>query len=146
MDYHFKSQVTAFDCWKSTMRHTYHSIVGVCNLVFTGAMFALAFVYLGKVKPLETMLILLGCLWFTIIQPTGIFLQYRKRLADIPQDMELGFNTQGMHVMTGGKQEDIPWKKLARIAVEPDMVILYSAKLKYYMIWQEWIMPKRIIV
>ncbi|MEE1037772.1 MAG: YcxB family protein [Eubacterium sp.] len=126
MDYHFKSQVTAFDCWKSTMRHTYHSIVGVCNLVFTGAMFALAFVYLGKVKPLETMLILLGCLWFTIIQPTGIFLQYRKRLADIPQDMELGFNTQGMHVMTGGKQEDIPWKKLARIAVEPGMVILYS--------------------
>lgn len=126
MKYRFKSQVTAFDCWKTTMSQTYHSIVGVCNIVFTCAMFALAFVYLGKVKPLETILIILGCMWFTLIQPTGIFLRYRKSLAGIPQDMELGFSANGMHVMTGGKQEDISWKKLARIAVEPNMVILYS--------------------
>lgn len=126
MKYSFKSDVTAFDCWKSTMYHTYHSMVGVCNIVFTFAMFVLAFVFIGKVKPLETALIILGCCWFSVIQPIGIFLKHRKSLAGIPQDMELGFDDKGMHVTTGDKSEDIAWNKLARVAIEPNMVIIYS--------------------
>ena len=44
----------------------------------------------------------------------------------MPKGLELCFNTQGMHVLLDGKQEDIPWKRLARIAIEPNMIILYS--------------------
>ena len=45
--------------------------------------------------------------------------------------------------MTGGKQEDIPWKKLARIAVEPDMVILYSDAKHGYILTNQNMGQKR---
>lgn len=126
MNYCFKSEVKAIDCWKSTMRHTYHSMVGVINIVFTCAMFGLAVAFLKTAKPLEATLIILGCMWFTVFQPIGIYLQHRKIIKNMPQGLELCFNTQGMHVLLNGKQEDIPWKKLARIAIEPNMIIFYS--------------------
>lgn len=137
MNYRFISEVKAIDCWKSTMRHTYHSMVGMVNIVFTFAMFVLAVVYLGKAKPLESFLIILGCLWFTILQPTGIYLQHKKALQNMPKGLELCFNAKGMHVILDGKQEDIPWKKLARIAIEPNMIIFYSDAKHGYILTNE---------
>lgn len=124
--FHFQSKVTPADCWISTMRHTYKSLVGVINIVFTCAMFILAYAYLGKVKPLETGLIILGCSWFTVVQPICIYLHHAKQLRGIPKDMELDFDNVGMHISTGGANETIPWKKLARVVIEPNMLILYS--------------------
>ena len=43
MKYQFKNEVTALDFWRLVMRRTYRSTAGVCNLVFTVAMFVLVY-------------------------------------------------------------------------------------------------------
>lgn len=126
MKYRFKSEVTAWDFWKSSMRHMYNSLAGVCNIVFTFAMIVLAVVFLGKVNWLYSSLIILGCCWFTVLQPIGIYLRHVKSLENLPKDMELGFDEKGLHITTQGKQENIPWKKIVRVSIDKDKVILYS--------------------
>lgn len=126
MSYSFKSQVYPIDFWKMTMKNTYRSMIGVINIVFTFAMFVLAFVFLGKVKPLETGLIILGCVWFPVIQPIIIYFHHKKQLRALPKDMELSFNDFGMHVLTGGKTLDIAWNEFVKINIDKHMIILYS--------------------
>lgn len=134
MNFSFVSEVRAIDCFWSTMRHTYRSLAGVINIVFTFAMFALAVAFLGKAKPLETFFILLGCMWFTVIQPIAIYLHHKKLLRNMPKDLTLNFDTKGMNVRLDGKSEDIPWNKMAKIAIEPGMIIIYSDAKHGYML------------
>ena len=122
----FQSEVTALDCWKSAMRRIYRSIAGIINIIFTGAMIALAVSFLDSAKVLERSIILLGCVWFPVIQPVIIYVQQRKSIKNMTKNMVLSFSEKGMQVQVEDKKEDIPWKKLDHIAIEPGMVILFS--------------------
>ena len=122
----FQSEVNAFDCWKSSMRRTYRSMAGVINIVFTAAMLALAYAFFKNAKPLERSLILLGCIWFPVIQPILIYMRQRKSIRKMPKGIQLSFSDYGMKVQLDGKEENIPWKKLNRIVIEPGMVILFT--------------------
>lgn len=134
MDFKFQSKITAWDCLVSTLRHTYKSVAGVINIVFTGACIALAVRFLGTARPLEASLILLGCFWFPAIIPTATYFHHKKSLKNMPEDLFLSFDNYGMHVLVGDKKEDISWSNLSRIAIEPNMVIIYSDKTHGYML------------
>ena len=41
MEYQYKCRITAWDFFRLTMRQTYRSMAGMCNLVFTVAMILL---------------------------------------------------------------------------------------------------------
>lgn len=134
MNYRFQSKITAWDCFVSTMRHTYKSVAGVINIVFTAAFIGLAVRFLGTAKPLEASLILIGCFWFPVIIPFATYIRHKNSLKNMPEDLVLSFDDKGMSVTLDGKREDIPWKKLERIAIEPNMVIIYSDKTHGYML------------
>ena len=130
----FKSEVKPFDCWRSAMRRIYRSMTGVINIVFTAAMLGLAAAFFESAKPLEKSLILLGCIWFPLIQPTIIYLQQRKSIRSMPKDMELSFSDSGMQVHLAEKEESIPWNKMHRISIEPGMVILFTDERHGYIL------------
>ena len=48
MEYQYKCRITAWDFFRLTMRQTYRSMAGMCNLVFTVAMIVLAAVGWGQ--------------------------------------------------------------------------------------------------
>lgn len=134
MVYNFESKVSAFDCLIASLYHTYNSMAGVINIVFTGSMIGLAFKFWATANLLQASIILFGCFWFPVIVPIGTYLKHKRSLKNFPAGMELGFNDYGMQIKLQGEQQSIPWKKLSKIAIEPNMVIIYSDNRHGYML------------
>ena len=112
MKYRFENKVKPSDFWMLSMHHTYHSTVGVVNIVFTVAMIALTYKFGGHVHDMLELLMVLGCILFPVLQPLAIMFRSRAQVMLIPKDMELEFTDKGLHVEVGEKSQDIPWNKI----------------------------------
>lgn len=126
MEFRFKNDVKPMDFFVLSMSRTYHSMVGVCNIVFTVAVIAATYQLMGKIHDLLEVLLLFGCFLFTVIQPTLVYLRSKAQVAGIPKEMELLFNEKGLHVTVGERKESIPWKKLRGISEERNMIMISS--------------------
>ena len=133
MEYKYKCDVKASDLWKMAMLRTYKSIVGVVNVVFTVAMVLLTLRFWGEAPYFLRLLLIFGCLLFPVIQPLGTYGKSAKQLENMPRDMELTFNDKGVHVTTGGKSEDIRWKKITNAIKRSNMIIVMSDDRHGYM-------------
>ena len=134
MDYTFKSNITPLDMWRLSMHRTYHSMIGVCNIVFTVAIVLLTGKCFSQVNDILQVLLFLGCILFPVLQPLAVYLKAKGQAAVIPQDMELHFDEKGLHVTVGQQRETIPWKKMRAIVKEHKMVILFSDARHGYML------------
>lgn len=134
MKYSFKNSVKAIDFWKLSMHHTYHSTVGVCNIVFTVAMFGLVYRFWGKTSDLMEVLMLFGCILFPVLQPFFVYLRSKAQASLVPPNLELEFDDWGIHVKVEEKKEDIPWKKIVSATKEYNMMIVRSDAKHGYII------------
>ena len=73
MVYKFKCDVKASDLWKLSMYTTYHSFLGVCNIVFAVAMFLLAFRFFGHSTWVVRIILIGLCMIFPVFQPLGTY-------------------------------------------------------------------------
>ena len=126
MKYKFTYQTTAFDFWQLFMYYTYGSMIGVCNIIFTVAMFLLTVKFWGDVSNFVRMLLIIACCLFTVIQPIGIYIRVKKQVVTVPRDMEIGFDDRGIHVHTGKQSSDLKWNTIKRISKKPNMIIIFS--------------------
>lgn len=134
MKYRFKNEVTAMDFWGLVMRRTYRSTAGVCNLVFTAAMFVLVFRFWSTASDMYKGLMLIGCILFPVIQPLVIYGKARKQAAALPKGMELGFDERGLHVKTQDAASDIPWSDIRNIVREFHMIVIFSDNIHGYIL------------
>jgi len=134
MKYRFENQVGAWDFWLLSMHHTYHSTVGIVNIVFTVAMIALTYRFGGQVHDMLELLMFLGCILFPILQPLAVMFRSRTQAMMIPRDMELEFTDKGLHVEVGVQSEDIPWRKIVSVTKEYNMVVVRSDAQHGYII------------
>jgi len=102
MEYQYKCRITAWDFFRLTMRQTYRSMAGMCNLVFTVAMIVLAAKFWSRSGEVLQVMMLIGCLLFPVIQPAAIYAKARRQAAAVPQDVRLTFDEKGLLVTTGG--------------------------------------------
>ena len=126
MEFRFKNDTKPIDFWILSMSHTYRSMVGVCNVVFTVAVIAATIRLMGQIHDVLEVLLLFGCFLFTVIQPIVVYLRAKAQVAGIPKDMELFFDEKGLHVAVGERHESIPWKKIKGIVEERNMLIIRS--------------------
>ncbi len=134
MKYTYKCDVKAADLWKIAMGRTYKSVIGIVNVVFTVSMILLTFKFFGAAPDLMRAILILGCILFPVLQPIAIYGMCVKQLEDMPRDMELNFDDGGMHVTTGGKSEDIRWKKIANAIKRKNMIVIMSDDRHGYML------------
>ncbi|MCI8359067.1 MAG: YcxB family protein [Lachnospiraceae bacterium] len=134
MEYRFRNEVTAMDFWRLVMRRTYRSTAGVCNLVFTAAMFVLVFRFFSTASDFYRGLMLFGCLLFPVIQPLVIYGKARKQAAALPKGMELKFDEQGLHVKTQEAASDIPWSGIKNVVKEAHMIVVFSDNVHGYLL------------
>lgn len=127
MKYQYKYETRAMDLWQLSMYATYRSIVGLINIIFTIAMIILTVTYWSQVNGYLKVLLLLGILLFTVIQPLLVYQRAKKQLAGRPRDMEIGFDDQGVHVRTGEEKSTLKWKKIRGVTKNPTMLIIYSS-------------------
>ncbi len=132
MSFHFKCNVRPGDFWRMSMSHTYRSPMGVVNIVFTAAMIGLAVRFWDSVADWVQVLILVGILLFPFIQPFLVFMRARGQVNMIPADLELTIDDNGILVETGGKQEQIRWKRVTGMILERNMVIFRVDKNNGY--------------
>ena len=125
MTYQYKSEVNALDFWKLTMRQTWCSVAGVCNMVFTVAMILLAVKFWETSNDILQVLMLFGCLLFPVIQPIGIYLKAKARTKEMPKDVNLLFDDAGLHVTMGKEKQDIPWRNI-RVTKQREMLVVFS--------------------
>ena len=126
MEFRFKNDTKPIDFWILSMKRTYRSMVGVCNIVFTVAVIAATIRLMGQIHDLLEVLLLFGCFLFTVIQPTLVYLRSKAQVAGIPKDMELLFDEKGLHVTVGEQHESIPWRQIKSVIEERNMVIIRS--------------------
>lgn len=134
MKYQFKMDISASELFYITMSRTYRSLAGTVNIVFTVAMFILAFKFLGTANMFYKILIIFGCLLFPVIHPLAIYGQSIKQKESMPEGVVLGFDDSGMHVEQGDKHEDIPWSRIPKVIKQKNMVIVMSDKMHGYML------------
>lgn len=134
MKYHFTVNTTASDLWQLSMYGTYGSILGVTNAVFTAAMVLLAVRFFsGASIVLKCMLVAAICI-FPVIQPLLVYLRAKKQARNLPGEVSLCFDEQGMHVSIGAQKEDIAWGAVRGITKKPTLMVIYSSAQHGYVL------------
>ena len=124
--YKYTYRLSNGEYWRLSMYYTYGSMVGVCNLVFTVALFILTYVkWSGAGWGYRAMLIL-GCSLFTVLQPLAIWRRSKKIASAIKEDTHIMIDGKGIHVTVGAAHTDIAWDKVRRISKKPDMLVIFS--------------------
>lgn len=134
MRYQYQSKVRAVDFWALSMYRTYHSLVGVCNIVFGIAMILLTVRFWNQASDVMQAILFFACLLIPVIQPLGVYLKAKAQVSVIPQGTELVFAEDGIHVTLGNEKEKIRWDKVRGIRKEAGIVIVYTDANHGYML------------
>lgn len=126
MCYQYQCKIRPVDFWKLSMRRTYRSMVGVCNIVFGVAMVLLTFRFWSQANDIVQTLLFLACLLVPVIQPVGVYLKSKAQVSVIPQGTELAFGEDGILVTLGSERELIRWNKVRGVRKEGSMIIVYT--------------------
>lgn len=124
MNFHFDVKVTAFDFFKMSMKKTYRSPIGVCNIVFTLVAIVLTFRYFAAVSDGIKVLLIILCLIFPVFQPIGIFHRARKLSAGVPKGLTLDIESSGITASVNTLSEKIDWKRVNLLIENKDMLII----------------------
>lgn len=126
MRYKFRFKTTAADIWQLAMYHIYGSMVGLCNIIFTAAMILLSVSYWHTVSLPLRLLMIAGCLLFSVLQPLFIYLRASRQAAGIAGEVELGFDDGGVRIKSGKDSLTLSWKQIKRVSRKPTLLIIYT--------------------
>ncbi len=139
MSFHYKCDVRPGDFWRMSMSHTYHTPMGVGNIVFTIAMILLTYRFWSSTSDVVRTILILLILIFPVFQPVIVFLEAKNKAKLIPEDLELTVNEKGITVHTENQSEKIRWKQVKGLILERNMVILRLDKNSGYFL------PNRVL-
>lgn len=128
MRYQYKYRTTTWEYWQLSMYYIYGSMVGVCNAIFTVAMIALIATRWQVSGDFFRGLMVLGCLMFPVIQPVAIYRRAKRQADANQQEIQLGFDSAGIHISVGEKQSLVKWNDVKRVSKKPTMIIVFSDK------------------
>lgn len=134
MRYQYQCKIRPVDFWMLSMRRTYRSMVGVCNIVFGVAMILLTIRFWSQANDVVQTLLFLACLLVPVVQPVGVYLKSKAQVSVIPQGTELAFGDDGIHVTLGSEREFIRWNKVRGVRKEGSMIIVYTDANHGYML------------
>lgn len=134
MSYQYRCTIKPIDFWALSMRRTYSSLVGMCNIIFAVAMILLTVRFWNQAGDVVQALLFLACLIIPVIQPLCVYMKAKVQVSVIPQGTELEFEESGIHVTLGSEQQFIQWNKVKGVRKEPGMVIVYTDASHGYML------------
>lgn len=134
MQYQYKCYIRAADLWRLSMYRTYHSPVGVCNIVFGVSALLLTYRFWNQAGDFAQALLFIMCLIIPVIQPLGVYLKAKTQAAVSPQGTELVFKEDGIHVTLGAQYELVPWNRVKNIVKEAGMLIVFTDANHGYML------------
>lgn len=134
MQFHFQYKIRPLDLWQLAMYGLYHSMIGICNLVFSFSMIILTVTFWGSAEGMVRGLLVIGISLFTVLQPLAIYSRARKQCATMPQNMEMTCDMEGLHICCEQKVSHLKWACVRGFLKRPNLFILLSSKSEGYMI------------
>lgn len=134
MSFRFECKVTAWDMWKLSMGHIYHSIVGVYNAILAVAVILLTVKFWDPQKGFLMGILIFASLLFPVIQPVAVYCRAASQVAALPKDMVMEINSTGLHITANGQKNHIPWNRVRSVVKERGMIILAIEAGKGYML------------
>ena len=126
MKYKFTYQTTAFDLWQLSMYGIYGSMIGVCNIIFTVAMFLLTAKFWSSVNIFMKVVLIIAMCLFTIIQPLAVYMRAKKQVGATSHEMEISFDDSGIHVKSQNKKSNVKWSSIKGVSKKLSMIIILS--------------------
>ena len=137
MSYDFEVKVRTYDYWKLSMYNTYHSMVGVVNLVFFASMLLLCYRFFYSVGYGLQTLMFVGLILIPVIHPFGVYFKARTQVMLSPKGTRLHFDDKGMEVRLEDKKQFINYKKIAGIKQCCGLLIIYSDNAHGYILTRQ---------
>ena len=134
MEFRFENRIKPMDLWKMSMTHTYRSLAGLVNIIFTVAMIVLYINFGKKVHDLVEVLIFVACVWFPFVHPFFVLLGARGQVAQIPKDLVMEFDDWGMHVSAGNQKQHMAWRDIKSAVKQYNMIFIRSDAKHGYML------------
>ena len=124
MKFHFEVIVTPFDFFRMSMKKTYKSPVGMCNIVFTVAAILLTLKFYAAANDIVQLLLVIMCLIFPVFQPLGVYFRGKSQVMSIPKGLTLDVDDTGVLVTLNAQSEKIRWSRVKALIDTGDMLIL----------------------
>lgn len=134
MQFRFENKVTAADIWRMSMYHIYHSMAGVCNIIFSVAMVLLTVKFWNPQEAVLMMILVICCVLFPIVQPIMIYMRAAKQVAALPGGMVFEINDAGLLVTANEQKSHITWEHIRGVIKERNMIILAAEGGRGYML------------
>lgn len=134
MSFRFECKVTAWDMWKLSMGHIYHSIVGVYNIILAVALILLTVKLWDPEKGFLMGILIFVSVLFPVIQPVVVYFRAASQVAALPEELVLEINDTGIHVTADGQLLHLDWSRIKGTIVERNMLILAIDGGKGYML------------
>lgn len=135
----FEVKMTAKDLWQFSLYHANNGMLGIFNIIFTGASLFLVVTKWGALEPKHRVLLVFCALLFTVIQPALLYQKARKqaKLPAVQQPMRLLFSEQGLNVEQGEQKAGFTWEQIGRVDRKKTMVIVYMDRIHAYLLPNE---------
>lgn len=124
MFFHFDVEVKAVDFFRLSMRKTYKSPLGICNIVFTVAAILLTLRFFSVASAWVRPVLILMCMIFPVFQPLSVYFRAGNLASGIPKGLTLDINDDGILVSVGSQSETIEWRRVKALIDNKDMLIL----------------------
>lgn len=135
MKFEYTFRPTAADYMRFYLGNTYHSVMAAVNIIFTGAMIALAISKFTSTNILGKVLIILAICIFPVFQPLAVYLRSRKDAARVNQeDTWVGFNDSGMHIRVKDHEQIIMWRDIYPAVVRKTQVVCAPDGMHAYLL------------
>lgn len=136
MDYKFEFdlEVKTLDYWLLTIYNTYHSLVGVVNIVFFASMIGLCYRFFNQAGDLLQLFMFLGLILIPVIHPLGVLFKSRAQVMMSPKGTRLQFGEKGIRVTLENKSETIWYNKVIAVTERCGMVIIFSDRNHGYIL------------
>jgi hypothetical protein len=126
MEFKYEYHQQPSDLWQLRMYYTYSSYLAIINVICIASSIALLYALWGTSPWWLRVLLLFFLALFTVIQPTGVYLQAKKSLKDNTDRVTLILNDQGIRVHLGDQQEFKSWAQVAGVVRKPTLVVIYT--------------------
>ena len=129
--------LSAKDIFEFSMYHTYKAVYGIIGVLISVVAFAAAIYSIGKTDVLNTVLLFVVGLMFTVFQPLMIWHRSKKQAKknrSIGTYLEYTFNENGFNISDGENEDDILWPAILKISNTKNLTLLYTTMMRAFIL------------
>lgn len=127
MHYEYTYRNSGSELWQLSMYYTYGSMVGLCNIIFTVAVMALAVSRWGESGIVMRLLMVIGICLFTVIQPVMVYRKASRQAKSMTNDTQVRFDDSGIHIRYGSESSELKWDTIKGVSKKPTMIVIFSS-------------------